>query len=182
MVDSVNCMSRSTSLLLSISLPLQGAEAALVDFCWIPLDVQSLSIGPEGGELCLQPLASAIKGREEEMILLKVPPKAISPSEIVEVHSAIIPNGPFSLPEGYQLGSLVVYIYYDSRRVTCPLTLRLPHWYGGSDHKQDGLSFAMAPHMLKKGESEYHFKSLEGARRRQISTQLQHQNTQSLAG
>ena len=101
-------------------------------------------------------------GEEGETILLEVPPGAVRPSESVEVHSAVIPDGPFTLPEGYQLGSMVVYTYYDSRRVTQPLRLRLPHWYGGEDHVQDRLSFAMAPHTLKKGEHFYRFELLEG--------------------
>ena len=97
-----------------------------------------------------------------ETILLEVPPGAVSLSESVDVHSAVIPFGPFTLPEGYQLGSVVVYIYYDGQRVTCPLRLCLPHWYGGEDHIQDGLTFAMAPHTLKEGESVYRFELLEG--------------------
>ena len=97
-------------------------------------------------------------------IHLEVPPGAVGPSETVEVHSAAILNGPFKLPEGYQFGSHVVYICYDGRRVTRPLYLRLPHWYGGEDQVRDGLTFAMAPHTLKEGESAYHFELLEGGR------------------
>ena len=103
-------------------------------------------------------------GRERRTILLDVPPGAVSPAESVEVHSALIPNGPFILPEGYQLGSMVVYLCYDGRRLTKPVTLSLPHWYGGEDQIQDGLSFAMAPHTLKEGESVYRFELLEGGR------------------
>ena len=97
-------------------------------------------------------------------IHLEVPPGAVGPSVTLEVHSAVIPNGPFALPEGYQLGSHVVYIHFDGRHVTSPLHLHLPHWYGGEDQVQDGLSFAMAPHTLKKGESVYCFKLIEGGR------------------
>ena len=104
-------------------------------------------------------------GQEGETILLEVPPGAVCPSESVEVHSAVIPDGPFTLPEGYQLGSMVVYIHYDSRRVTQPLRLCLPHCYGGEDHVQEGLSFAVAPHILKKGEHFHCFELLEGGRR-----------------
>ena len=103
-------------------------------------------------------------GREGGTILLEVPPGAVSPAESVEVHSALIPNGPFILPEGYQLGSMVVYLYYDGRRLTKPCTLSLPHWYGGEDQVRDGLSFAMAPHTLKEGERVYRFELLEGGR------------------
>ena len=148
----------------SESSPPPAAEAALDDHCWIPFGVQLQSVGPEGGKLCLQPSAGAMGGEEGETILLEVPPGAVRPSESAEVHSAVIPDGPFTLPEGYQLGSMVVYIHYDSRRVTQPLKLCLPHWYGGEDHIQDGLSFAMAPHTLKEGESVYHFELLEGGR------------------
>ena len=144
--------------------PPPGAEAALVDLCWIPFGIQSQLVGPEGGKLCLEHSAGAMGGREGGTILLVVPPGAVSPAESVEVRSALIPDGPFTLPDGYQLGSMVVYLYYDGHRLTTPVTLSLPHWYGGEDQIQDGLSFAMAPHTLKEGERVYHFELLEGGR------------------
>ena len=147
------------------SLLLPAAEAALDDLCWVPFGFQSQSFRPETEELCLQPLAGNIVGEEEETILLEVPPGAVSSLESVEIRSAVIPDGPFMLPEGYQLGSMVVYIYYDGQRVIRSLRLRLPHWYGGEDHIKDGLAFAMAPHTLKAGEHVYHFELLEGGRR-----------------
>ena len=136
----------------------------MVDLCWIPFGIQSQSVGPEGGKLSLEHLAGAMGEGEGGTILLEVPPSAVSPTESFEVRSALIPNGPFTLPEGYQLGSMVVYLYYDGHRLTKPFTLSLPHWYGGEDHVQDGLSFAMAPHTLKEGESVYRFELLEGGR------------------
>ena len=141
-----------------------AAEATLNDLSWIPFGIQSLSVGPEGGKLSLEPLTGAMGGEEGETILLEVPPGAILPAESVEVRSALIPDGPFTLPEGYQLGSIVVYLYYDGQCVTNPLYLYLPHWYGGEDQVRDGLSFAMAPHTLKEGESVYCFELLEGSR------------------
>ena len=144
--------------------PPPGAEASLVDLCWIPFGIQSQSVGPEGGKLSLEPSAGAMGGGEGGTILLEVPPGAVSPAESVEVHSALIPDGPFTLPEGYQLGSMVVYLYYDGRRLTKPCTLSLPHWYGGEDQVRDGLSFAIASHTLKEGESVYRFELLEGGR------------------
>ena len=138
-------------------------EAALNDLCWIPFGIQSQSVGPEGGKLSLEPSAGVMR-KEEGKTILEVPPGAISPAESVEVRSALIPDGPFTLPEGYQFGSMVVYLHYDGRRLTKPCTLSLPHWYGGEDQVRDGLSFAMAHHTLKEGESVYHFKLLEGGR------------------
>ena len=144
--------------------PPPAAEAALEDLCWVPFGFQSQSVGPEGGKLSLEPSTGAMRGEEGESIVLEMPTGTVSPSQCVEVRSALIPDGPFILPEGYQLGSMVVYIYYDSRRVTRSLTLRLPHWYGGEDQVRDGLSFAMAPHTLKEGEHSYRFELLEGGR------------------
>ena len=100
---------------------------------------------------------------EEPTIFLEVPPDAVSTSANVNMHYAIITSGPFTLPEGYQFGSPVVYIYYDSRHVTKPLKLKLPHWYGGENHTRDGLSFAVAPHSLKEG-SVYLFQLLAGGK------------------
>ena len=139
-----------------------AAEAALDELCWVPFSVHSQFVGSEGGKLCLQPSLGTMKMEEGETILLEVPPGAISPSESVEVRSAIIPVGPFTLPQGYQLGSIVVYIYYNGQCVRHPLRLHLPHWYGGEDHNKDGLSFAMAHHTLKEGECVYQFELLEG--------------------
>ena len=141
-----------------------AAEATLNDLSWIPFGIQSLSVGPEGGKLSLEPSTGAMGGEEGETILLEIPPGAILPAESVEVRSALIPDGPFTLPEGYQLGSMVVYLYYDGCHLTKPVTLSLPHWYGGEDQVRDGLSFAMAPHTLKEGESVYCFELLEGGR------------------
>ena len=141
-----------------------AAEAALDDLCWIPFGIQSQSVGPEGGKLSLEPSAGAIGRVKGGTILLEVPPGAVSPAESVEVHSALIPDGPFTLPEGYQLGSMVVYLCYDGCCFTKPCTLSLPHWYGGEDQVRDGLSFAMASHTLKEGERVYHFELLEGGR------------------
>ena len=149
-----------SAIQIPLSLP-PAAETALDDLCWLPFGFQSQS-GPEGGKLCLQP---SVGEEEGQTILLEVPPGAVNPSESVEVRSAIIPDGPFTLPEGYQLGSMAVYINYNGRHVTNPLKLHLLHWYGGEDHVRDGLSFAMAPHTLKEGERVYQFELLEGGRR-----------------
>ena len=142
-----------------------GAEAAVIDLCRIPLGIQSQSVGPEGGKLSLEPSAGAMGGGKGGTILQEIPPGAVSTAESGEFHYAVIPDGPFTLPEGYQLGSYVMYLYYNSRcRNDKPMTLSLPHWYDGEDHVRDGLSFAMAPHTLKEGESVYHFELLEGGR------------------
>ena len=142
--------------------PLPVAEAALNDNCWVPFGIQSQSVGPGGGKLCLGPSTGAAGVKEGKTIFLEVPPGAVSSLECVEVHSAVIPDGAFTLPKGYQLGSMVLYIYYDGQRLIKPTKLCLPHWYGGEDQVHDGLSFAMAPHTLKEGEHVYRFELMEG--------------------
>ena len=116
----------------------------------------------KGGIFCLQPTSGELGGNEEDTIFVEVLPDAVDTSADVEMRYAVIPNGPFTLPEGYQFGSMVVYIYYDGRHVTKPLRLHLPHWYGGRNHVQDGLCFAMAPHSLKEGMRGYHFEVIKG--------------------
>ena len=142
---------------------LTADEAALKDHCWIPFDIKTVSIEAKGGILCLEPESEVLQGTKEDTIFVEVPPDAVSTSANVKMRYAIIPRGSFTLTEGYQFGSPVVYIYYDGQRVTKPLALHLPHWYGGEDHAKDGLSFAVAPHSLK-GRSDYHFQLLAGGK------------------
>ena len=139
-------------------------ERALKDLCWVPFDVKTVAIEAQGGILCLQPPSDELelRGKEEDTVFVEVPPDAIDAYDKVEMSYAIIPDGPFTLPEGYQFGSMVVYINYDGRRVTKPFILHLPHWYGGEDHIRDGLSFAIAPHTPTQEEREYQFRLIEG--------------------
>ena len=141
---------------------LTADEAVLKDNCWIPFGLKTVSIEAEGGILCLEPPSNELEEIKEDTIFVEVPPGAVSASAKVEMHYAIILGGPFTLQEGYQFGSPIVYIYYDSRHVTKPLTLHLPHWCGGGDHTRDGLSFAIAPHSLKASVHMYHFQLLAG--------------------
>ena len=137
-------------------------EAALKRLCWIPFDIKTVSIDAKGGILCLDSTSEDLHWTNEDTIFLEVPPDAVSTSANVKMHYAIIPSGPFTMPEGYQLGSPVVYIYYDGRCVTKPIKLHLSHWYGGEDHARDGLSFAIAPHSLSRGSTVYQFQLVEG--------------------
>ena len=141
---------------------LTAAEAALKRLCWIPFDIKTVLIEAEGGILCLEPGSQVLQGTNEDTIFVEVPPDAVSTSANVKMRYAIIPSGSFTLPEGYQFGSPVVYIYYDGRHVTKPLALHLPHCYGGKDHARDGLSFAVAPHSLRRETTVYQFQLIGG--------------------
>ena len=136
-------------------------EQALKDLCWVVFDIKTITLEAEGGILCLEPPSDELRGKEEDTVFVEVPPGAVGTYGKVEMRYSIIPHGPFSLPEGYQFGSVVVYINYNGRRVTKPLILHLPHWYGGEDHVRDGLSFAIAPYSPTE-EKEYQFQLIEG--------------------
>jgi hypothetical protein len=71
----------------------------------------------------------------------------------------VIVYGPFDLPEGYQLGSMAVYIYFNRYHVVKPLVLKLPHWAG--EGGQSSLKCVVAPHRLEEGEEKYKFKVVE---------------------
>ena len=132
----------------------------VLDIVCFSFELNTLCMTSTGGVFTLEPHG----------INIEVPPGAVSPSESVDLRYAVIVDGPFTLPEGYKLGSMVVYLYYDGRRLTKPITLSLPHWYGGEDQVRDGLSFAMAPHTLKEGENSYRFQLLEGGRFKERDT------------
>lgn len=142
-------------------LSVTGHETVLRDRCWVPFGVQTVQITAKGGILYLQPLSSEL-AKEADAIFVDVPPYSVNTYDNVEIHYAVMLDGPFALPEGYQFGSLVVYIYYDGQRVTQPLTLHLPNWYGGNNNVKDGLSFAIAPHSLE-GKT-YQFELLGGGK------------------
>ena len=134
------------------------AEAVLKKLCWIPFGLKTISIEAKGGIYCLDPPRDEVKGLKESTIFVEVPPGAVRAPAKVKMRYAIIPSGSFTLPKGYKLGSPVVYINY----VTKPLSLHIPHWYGGRDHTKDGLSFAIAPCSPKGATAAYKFQLIEG--------------------
>ena len=85
-------------------------------------------------------------------------------AENQDVHCALIIHGPFLPPSGYQFASPIVYISFDTTHNRKPITLHLPHWYGGEieDQTVDDLTFVMAPHSLKDGEATYQFEPFPG--------------------
>ena len=96
----------------------------------------------------------------QQVIQLRVPPGAVAADRggVVEVRYAVIPDGPFQIPEGYRLCSTVVYIKYSQAQTTKPFLLSLPHWSGAADHPV----FVTSPHTLPEGEQYYPFRLLEG--------------------
>lgn len=149
----------SVSSLITLAVP--TARFALKDHCLIPDGIQKLSVDSNGGEFLLESPAFDT-GEEEPAISIKIPLGAVKPEKgSVEVDYAKIITGPFQPPEGFQFGSMVMYVNNEALSVT-EATLCLPHWYGGEHCVRDGVSFAMGPHTLREGEQSYQFEILEG--------------------
>ena len=134
-------------------------ESVLEDVCWIPSGIESLFISPFGGEFPLVPVGGE-REDTQQVIRLRVPPGAVAADRggVVEVRCAVIPDGPFQIPEGYRLCSTAVYINYSQAHTTKPFLLSLPHWSGAADHPV----FVTSPHTLPEGEQYYPFRLLEG--------------------
>ena len=130
-------------------------ESVLEDVCWIPSGVDTLIITPFGGGFPLQPEGGEEEG-DEDMIQLHVPQGAVRADGegVLEVHYAVIPDGPFRTPEGYRLCSTTVYLYYDPAQTIKAFHLLLPHWSGAPGHP----TFVTLP----EGELSYPFCLLEG--------------------
>ena len=130
-------------------------EAVLSRKCWLPFGYDSITVGRRSGtyDLCSDGLTK-----------LTIPRNAVR-GETAEIRYAIIGQGPFQLPPNYQLGSFVVYVYYNPEEITRPITLSLPTWYGGDvvpgEPPPDGLSFAVAPHTLGLQDTQYTFQLID---------------------
>ena len=102
-------------------------ESVLNKVCWIPMEIESLQVTPNGGVF---PLMS--KGGEEDdkpVIQLHVPQGAVRAEGkgMVEVRYTVIADGPFKTPEGYRICSTAVYIQYSPAMTTKPFSLIHTH-------------------------------------------------------
>ena len=91
---------------------------------------------------------------------LEFPPGTVQKD--ISVRYAIILNGPFLLPAGSKLGSVVIYINMNGSKLAKPVILSLSHWCTrkrGDD--KDALNFLRAPHTLKKEQQKFVFEVVE---------------------
>ena len=131
-------------------------QAVLSRNCWLPFGYHYFRVDRRGVtyDICSDGLTK-----------FTVPRNAVQ-GESAEIRCAIIGKGPFRLPPNYQLGSFVVYMHYNPEKITKPVTLSLPTWYGGDvvpgEPPPDGLSFAVAPHTLGLRDTQYTFQLVDG--------------------
>ena len=135
-------------------------EAELEKLCWIPFGIQTLTVGEEGGLFPLQPQTTEVY-KDNDVIALEVPEGAVNTAvcDRLCIRYGVIVFGPFDLPEGYQLGSMAVYIYFNKDHTVKPVVLHLPHWSGKDG--ESGLKCIVAPHRLEEGEEKYQFNVVE---------------------
>ena len=147
-------------VLTSLFTPPTAHEAELEKLCWIPFGIQTLTAGEEGGLFPLQPQTTEVY-KDNDVIALEVPEGAINTAvcDRLCIRYGVIVFGPFDLPEGYQLGSMAVYIYFNQEHAVKPVVLHLPHWSGKDG--ESGLKCIVAPHRLEEGEEKYKFKVVE---------------------
>ena len=81
---------------------------------------------------------------------LLIPNGAIPRGQELQVRYAYLLDGPFSIPENYDIVSPVLYIDYNTSLVKKPLEIQLDHWYAGKD-RQNIMAFLKAPHVAHKG-------------------------------
>ena len=72
----------------------------------------------------------------------------------------MIVNGPFTVPDGHKLASMVVYVYFNPRYVSKTLLLHLPNWVAKSESSP---RVAIASHSLTSRKSSYNFKLADSA-------------------
>ena len=81
---------------------------------------------------------------------LLIPYGAIPQGQEMQVRYAYLLDGPFSIPENYDIVSPVLYIDYNTSLVKKPLELQLDHWYAGKD-RQTNMAFLKALHVAHEG-------------------------------
>ena len=113
----------------------------------------------EGGLFPLQPQTTEVY-KDNDVIALEIPEGAVNTAVCGRlcIRYGVIVFGPFDLPEGYQLGSMAVYIYFNQNHAVKPVVLHLPHWSGKDG--ESSLKCIVAPHRLEEGEEKYKFKDV----------------------
>ena len=141
---------------------LAAHEVKLNRLCWIPFGMQTLTVGQEGGLFPLQPQGSKLDYEGHTIIMMEVAKNSVNTAvcDRLNIRYGVIAYGSFNIPNGYQLGSMVVYVYFEQEHATKPVVLHLPHWVGRDGEKN--LKWVIAPHELEEEEESYPFQLAEG--------------------
>ena len=127
-----------------------AVEDDLEKFCYIATGFKQLLIGPDGGTYTL--------GSGDAS--LEVPPGTVEKETLVRY--AIILHGPFVVPAGCKLASVIIYLNMDGATLRKPVVLYLSHWCSWKEGDgEESLKFLRASHTLEVGQHKYVFEELE---------------------
>ena len=127
-----------------------GDEVLLQQLCYMTTPIKQLLISPEGGTFTL--------GSGDAS--LEFPQGAVD--KVTSVHYAIILQGPFVFPVGYNPGSVIVYVNMAKSTLVKPVYLSLSHWCIGEEgNYKDTLKFVSAPHTVEGKQHNYTFDKQE---------------------
>ena len=140
-----------------------GHEAQLLMKCWIPFGIQVLYVPKNGGIFSLEPSMPEYTNLENYTFRIEIPEDSIT-DDSLEVRYGIIFDGPLLLPDGYQLASPVVYVYFDHSKVNGPVKMYIPHWIARDEHllgDSVNVPIVVAPHVMSEGRLMYEFAPMD---------------------
>lgn len=135
--------------------------------CFILGAVHQLCITSSGASTALRPY-----GKESQddccCAHLLAPKGVVCVDTPAVVHYAVILEGPFRFPEGYQRVSSVLFLYNAEGDLQKALTIQLHHWAAVSSSEiesgESGICFMKADHVLGNDDSHYLFRPLKGGK------------------
>ena len=146
-----------------------GSDVVTNDFarnCFILGNVHQLHIASSGGNVTLQPYGGE---RQDDDICahLLAPEGVVAIGTSVAIDYAIILEGPFQFPGGYQRVSSVLFLSCSAIKVLQKaITVRLRHWatISSGQFKERNLCFMKADHLLGSKDTHHQFWPLEGGK------------------
>ena len=130
--------------------------------CFLLGDVCQLKVTASGIDTPLQTTPQRQHYEDHYCAHLKAPKGVVNPGVELRMRYAVILEGPFAFPNGYQRVSSVLFLCCNNpQELQKELTIQLRHWADVTG-KGSGLCFMKANHELGRGESCYSFTPMEG--------------------
>ena len=137
-------------------------DVSFKEKCFLLGDVCQLKVTGSGTDTPLQTTPQRQHCENQYCAHLKAPKGVVNPGVELGMRYAVILEGPFSFPNGYQRVSSVLFLCCNNpQELQKELTIRLRHWANVTG-MGSGLCFMKANHELGSGESCYSFMPMEG--------------------
>ena len=130
----------------------------LCDLCWVPFGILNEPFGWEGSTINIDTNSPMVKGENfVNQTIIEIPVNTVDQNAKAEIRYGIVADGPFKLPTGYKLGSMVVYLVSGGARLKKTLILHLAHWLSIASNTKKLVKCVWAPHSLQTVTKEYSF-------------------------